>query len=328
MMRAKLSMTLAVFVVSSACGGRKDSGMEIVRVSGRAFLSNAPLFIADEEGFFAKEGIRLEFETVSSNSTRAIPALNRRKVDVLAAAISPGLFNAIAEGAEVRVVADKVHVTPDGCAYSAVLANAQRYDSAQVSAADLLGARISVSAAAVAGITAARYLEQFGLTLADVEVVALPETSGPQALTSGSIDLIVATEPWLTQLAGQSRVLATANTLVPRLQLSALVFGPSLLKDDRERATKFLRAYLRGIEQLNQGKSERNIEILSKRMQLDRKVLANACWPAVRADGSVDTVSIRGFQEWALKEGNLERMVPPSEYLDDALLRSARAPAR
>jgi ABC-type nitrate/sulfonate/bicarbonate transport system substrate-binding protein len=282
------------------------------------------LFIADEEGFFADEGIRLEFETVSSNSTQAIPALTRRKVDALAAAVSPGLFNAISEGAGIRVVADKVHVLPDGCAYSAVLGNRERYASSAVDAAQLRGARFSVSAAAVAGYTAARYLESFGLTLADVEVVTLPETAGPQALESGSIDLIVATEPWLTQLAGKSRLLATANTLVPRLQLSALVFGPSLLRDDRDRATKFLRAYLRGIERLNQGPTRRNIEILSRRMQLDTAVLAATCWPPVRADGSVDTASIREFQEWAAREGNLKRVVPPSEYLDDALLAAAR----
>jgi NitT/TauT family transport system substrate-binding protein len=319
----RLGALSVIFCIVACMPDNGQSGMKRVRVSGRAFFSNAPLYIADEEGFFAREGIALEFATVSNSSTQAIPALENGQLDVLAAGITPGLFNAIAGGARLRIVADKVHIDSRGCSYSAVLGNKARFKSANLKAEDVRGGRMAVSAAAVAGYTADAYLRSLGLDLSDVQIVTIPETAGPQALESGSIDFLVATEPWLTQLKGKSTYLASANTLVPGLQLAAIVFGPSLIVNDRETGKRFLRAYLRGVRQMQNGPTARNLDILSRRMELDSTVLGSACWPSIRNDGEVDTVSLKQFQDWARDAGNLKTQVSPSQYLDKALLTDA-----
>ena len=61
------------------------------------FLGYAPFFIAMEEGYFAEQGLEIEFVKMGG-TIEAIPALAQGKLDVLSGDISIGILNAIARG--------------------------------------------------------------------------------------------------------------------------------------------------------------------------------------------------------------------------------------
>ena len=85
------------------------------------FLSFAPLFIANEEGYFAEQELTIEFITMRSSAT-AIPSLAQGDLDVSVGMVNIGLLNAIARGARIRIVADKGYLAPTGCTSNALLA--------------------------------------------------------------------------------------------------------------------------------------------------------------------------------------------------------------
>src|SRR5581483_8736600 len=84
----------------------------VVRVAHiGATISDSPLYIADDRGYLAEEGLELD-RTVFDSAARMIPALAADQVDVGGGAISAGLFNAVGRGVDLRIVADKGSMQP------------------------------------------------------------------------------------------------------------------------------------------------------------------------------------------------------------------------
>jgi len=315
-------------VVSGGCSKRTEDGsaLQVVRVSGReAVMSNAPLFIADEEGFFAREGIKLEFVALSTDLTQNIPALDQEKLDAIAAQVNVGFFNAIAKGARSRIVVDRGHVDPSSCDFMGIVGRGSLFRSDDLPADMLRGRRFAVNFAGASGYLVDRYLSTKGLTMGDVSFVTLPDNVQLQALQSGSIDALFATEPRLTPSLHGNRLIVSGNKYTPGLQYGILVFGPSLLVTHRDLGQRFINAYLRGVRQYNQGKTPRNVDIISRRVKLNADTARSLCWTPIRNDGSLDTASIQEFQKWGVEQRHQIRVLSESEYDDLEFAKQATA---
>lgn len=313
--------------ISAGCSQRTEKGgaLEVVRISGWAAIANAPLFIADEEGFFAREGIKLEFVTLSADLTQSIPALEQEKVDAIAAQLNIGFFNAIAKGARSRIVVDRGHVDPHSCDFTGIIGRGSLFKSDDPPAAQLRGRRFSARVAGASGYLIARYLSSKGMTMADVSFVTLPDNVQLQALQSGSIDAMFASEPRLTPSLRGNRLIAPGSKYTPGLQYGILVFGPSLLVTHRDLGQRFIKAYLRGVRQYNQGKTARNLDIISRRLQVYADTARSFCWAPIRNDGSLDTLSLLEFQKWGVEQGYQIRTVSGAETSDPTFARKATA---
>jgi NitT/TauT family transport system substrate-binding protein len=317
----------------AACGAEPrvpdDAGWATIRVSGRALLTNAPILIADGEGYFADERLRIEWSESSQSTAQAIPVLAQGKLDVLGAMVSSGLLNAIASGAPVRIVADKGHIAPGSCRSSAVVARRGDDASAEIrTLSDLRGRRVVLNDVGVAGYYTAQLFASAGVPLDDVTIVKMPYPGIADALRSGAVDAASVPEPWITRLVDEGhRVVGSAEDVVPRLQSAVVVYGPTLLGDRRDVGERFMRAYLRGVAQYARGKTDRNLAILADRLGFDRALLSRICWQAIRRDGAVDTASVRAFQEWALGNGYLARAVTREAFWDPSFVRQALAVA-
>lgn len=311
--------------IAAGCSKRTEEGsaLQVVRISGWAAISNAPLFIADEEGFFAREGIRLEFVTLSIVVTQNIPALEQEKVDALAAQLNVGFFNAIAKGARSRIVADRGHVDPSSCDFMGIVGRGSLFRSDDLPARQLRGRRFAANIVAASGYLVDRYLSSKGMTMADVSFVTLPDNVQLQALQRGSIDAVFATEPRLTPSLRGNRLIAPGNKYTPGLQYGILVFGPSLLVTHRDLGQRFINAYLRGVRQYNQGKTPRNLDIVSRRVKLNADTVRSLCWAPIQNDGSLDTPSLLDFQKWGVQQGYQIRTLSDSEFIDSEFARKA-----
>ncbi len=303
----------------------KASALQVVQISGRTAIANAPLFIADEEGFFAREGIKLEFVTLSSDLTQNIPALEQEKVDAIAAQLNVGFFNAVSKGARSRIVVDRGHVDPRSCNFTGIIGRGSLFGSDNPPAAQLRGRRFAANMVGASGYLLARYLSSKGMTNADVRFVTLPDNVQLQALQRGSIDAVFATEPRLTPSLRGNHLLAPGNKYTPGLQYSFIVFGPSLLVTHRDLGQRFINAYLRGVRQYNQGKTPRNLDIISRRVQLNADTLRSLCWAPIRNDGSLDTASLLEFQKWGVEQGYQLRTLTESEVTVSDFARKAAA---
>jgi ABC-type nitrate/sulfonate/bicarbonate transport system substrate-binding protein len=289
------------------------------------YLSYAPLAIAQEEGYFADQGLEVEF-VKDVGSAEAIPALMQGKLDVISPAISFGLLNGMANGARIKIVADKGYLSPAGCTYVALVARQTLVEQGDLQdPADLRGKRIAMNPVSFEGYMLEKILETAGLTLDDVETEDLPPPVQLVTLEKGTVDLVVAGEPWLTRMlqAGHSVVWRPAEQVIPDFEIGSVVYGPSLLDEDPDAGRRFMAAYLQAVDQYNEGKTERNLEILAQHTGQEEELLQQACWPSIQADGTISAQHVLDFQDWALEKGYLDELVEEDRFWDPSFAEHA-----
>jgi len=290
------------------------------------YISFAPWQIAEEEGFFTKQGLQIEFVKII-DSVEALPTLIKGDLDVMADVFYPSYLNAIARGANIKIVADRGYLSPAGCTYSAIMARRALVEEGKLNnISQLKGRRVAVTqVASIMGYFLEKILNQEGLTLADVEQVVLPLPSRMAAFEKGSIDIAFISEPWISKMleTGHAVIWKPAQHLIPNLQFAFLMYGPTLLEKNPDAGKQFMVAYLKAVRQYNQGKTGRNLEILAKHTGLDRGLLQKCCWQTLRNDGRINIGSILDYQSWALKKGFLDKEVSPNQFWDPSFVEYA-----
>jgi ABC-type nitrate/sulfonate/bicarbonate transport system substrate-binding protein len=153
----------------------------------------------------------------------------------------------------------------------------------------------------------------------------------PQGSASSSRDKLDAvrtvTEPNVSvALAeGWAAIVATPEELVPGHQTSVLIFGKRLLQDDPALGERFMRAYLRGVRQYNQGKTERNVAIVSRYTKLPPEVIRRACWMIIGNEGGIDPARVQPFLDWALANHFLDAKIAPEQWWTSRFVDAANA---
>jgi NitT/TauT family transport system substrate-binding protein len=118
---------------------------------------------------------------------------------------------------------------------------------------------------------------------------------------------------------------ATPEELVPGHQTSVLIFGKRLLQDDPALGERFMRAYLRGVRQYNQGKTERNVAIVSRYTKLPPEVIRRACWMIIGNEGGIDPARVQPFLDWALANHFLDGKIAPEQWWTSRFVDAANA---
>ena len=322
----RLSIGLVFLVVLSGCAApqaKENFALQTIKVQKSLYLSYAPLFIALDEGFFKEQALEVELVPFT-RSSEAIPAIIQGDLDVLGGSMSLGFLNAIAQNATLKIVADKGNEAKEHCPYSAIVT---RNDLApQISGvADLKGRNVTLNDANYEGYMWTTLLKPAGLTLKDLHITDVELSAMLDALSGGAIDFTTTAEPWLTRLltTGDTQVWHAAIEVIPDFQSAVLLFGPSFLEKNREVGVRFMMAYLKGVRQYREGKTERNLEIIAKYTELETDLLKAVCWPDIHADGSINANSLSGYQDWALDEGLLVSKVEEQQFWDPYFIEQA-----
>ena len=172
------------------------------------------------------------------------------------------------------------------------------------------------------------WLGQYGLKLEDVKLVDL--TGGAtilEPLQQGAVDMAWQTEPWITraQDVGAADLWLALADVLPQVQNSVVAFGPSVLRDNPAAGERFVTAYLKGARQYAEGKTERNLKILEKYMELDRALLEKMCFPFVPIDGAILTESVVEFSQWAAARDYIDRPLTPEMFWESRFVEHANA---
>jgi NitT/TauT family transport system substrate-binding protein len=321
-----LLFLLLLLAAAAACQKPAGDGLDVVRVAARFHPSAAPIFIADAEGYFAAEGIKLEFVEAPARSSQAIPLLDKGSIDVLSTSVGSGLFTAAQSSARLRMVADRGHVARGACEFNGIIGGSKAFASDSPSAKELRGKTFSINHAVTAEFVIDRFLESRGLTAGDVKAVSLSEVMEIQAFNSGAIDATHATEPFISRLRQDGhRMIGRASDFAPGAVFGVMMYGPTLIERNRALGQRFMNAYLRGVRQHAEGPTERNIEILSSRMHFDPALLKGACFPAISPDGEINERWMMEFQEWSVAKGHATRVVALDSAIDLSFARAAAA---
>jgi len=163
------------------------------------YFSYAPLYIAEQEGYYAEQG--LEVEALKLQGGEAFIALVRGEIDVAATFVSSNSLSAVYQGENVKIVADKGYVVPEGCTVNGLLARKQLMDEGKLnSVQDMLGKKIKYDQTSIQAFYVQKLLETVGASLDDVEYVDFNSSAVLlQIFESGGVDLAIESEPWLTR---------------------------------------------------------------------------------------------------------------------------------
>jgi NitT/TauT family transport system substrate-binding protein len=282
-------------------------------------LFTAPFYIAQAEGYFADENLDVELVRLARNID-AIPALAQGEVSVGAGQVTVAMLNAMAAGADIRIVGGTGHLAAGGCTFHGFVVRRELVpDDGVVDTEALRGRRAEVDIALPHAFWLDRALQPLGLEIADLELVDVPMAALVDAFLGDAYDLTGLDEPRLTRLlaSGDAVLWKATQEIAPDYPQSVLFFGPDLLEERPEVGKRFLSAYRRAIRQYNRGKTPRNLDILSAAMGLSRDELAAMCWVAMDDDARVRTAGLGDYQRWALQRGLVERVLPDEELVDE-----------
>jgi NitT/TauT family transport system substrate-binding protein len=269
----------------------------------------------------------MEYVTFNK-STDAVPLVITGDLDVYAGSINAGILNILRQETNIRVVADKGHISPgDGCTYIGLLVRKDLYESGKITGpAGLKGQTIAATSSGTTGYLLSTYLAQAGLTFNDVVLNDIPTAGFLDAFANKSVAVIGAPELHLSRLinGGNAVLLAGAEHVVGAEQLGFIAFGKNLLVDHPDIGARFLAAYLKGVQQYNEGKTDRNLQIMADATGETIETLKASCWVPINSDGLIDFSGVAGFQQWSIAQGQLEAPVTEEQFFDPRFISAAQ----
>lgn len=210
--------------------------------------SGAGFYIAKDKGYFEKYNIEVEFATFG-NSDEMLPAVASGEVDVAGGISSASFFNSIAQGIDVRFIADKGHNNV-GSSYFTFVVREDLQDTI-VNYEDIKGKKIAVSTEnAVDHYIYNEMLKHAGISTDEVEFVLMSDFGNMMAaMGNKQIDLALQIEPLITQGENQSihQRFLDATDYAPEAQIAMVLGSPKFLTERRDIALRFMAAYLQGV---------------------------------------------------------------------------------
>lgn len=287
---------------------------EAVKLGDLPAISNAAIYLAAEKGFFKEQGIVTDINTFAS-AAKQVPALVAGELEVSVGSASAGLFNAVAQQAPFRIVADKGQARK-GYGFSLLTVRKDLADSGQVkSFRDLKGKKIAILAKGnIQHYLVGKMAEEAGLTINDVELVFMDAPSQVTALETKAIDASYAVEPWAARFAERGvavpfRTPDQVKGLGP-VQVGVIIFSGKFIKERRPVAQRWLSAYLKAAELFHQkGTKDPEIAaILEKYTKVPAKVVQAAIPPYQDPNGKLLVDNLADQAEWFAKNGLAQKI--------------------
>jgi NitT/TauT family transport system substrate-binding protein len=207
---------------------------EPLRLRYSVWVGFGPLFVAQEKGFFAQEGVDVELIELDDH-TAAFAAFYAGQVDALAAAIQEVV--AFSEPDEEPPAC--VLVLDDSRGGDGILATK---DIRTI--ADLKGRSVAFGDRGISQFYVNVLLKELGLSQADVDFVDLPADKAAEAFMLGEVDAAVTWEPYLTQGRNVAHGhLLTDSSERPGLLGDCLMTKPSIFNDRKDEFQAMARAW-------------------------------------------------------------------------------------
>jgi NitT/TauT family transport system substrate-binding protein len=157
---------LAIGLTRPALAARTE-----VSVGTTSSISDAPFFIADKKNYFRDEDLQVTMTPFNSAANMVAP-LGAGQLDVGGGSASAGLYNAVARGIRIRIVADKSSSQP-GYPGNKLIVRRDLVESGRFAGLrSLKGMKIAMNGAGVSNTsTLNTALTSVGLTYDDVTTV-------------------------------------------------------------------------------------------------------------------------------------------------------------
>jgi NitT/TauT family transport system substrate-binding protein len=324
-----LAAAMATFCVSAAPAAEK------VKIAYTGAMSDVGFFVADAKGWFAAEGIEVEFIQFDGGP-RMIAPIATGEIDAGASINSASLFNAVEREVAIRIVADKGR-NVKGMSFQGLMVRKALIETGAVrSIVDLKGRKFAnVGPGITDQATIDEALRAVGLNIGAMEVVYLGFPAQLAAYQNGALDASIMPEPFRTNAirSGVALELAPVFELRNDNQIGAVIYGDAFIKRRPQVAHAFMKAYIRGVryytDQLLDGKiagpnAEDIVDILARYSAVkDKNVLRTVVPVAIEPDGQMNVASLTKDLQFFKARGLVKSDVGVERVIDSSWVDAA-----
>lgn len=303
-----------------------------IQVGSSPVLSSAGIFLAKELGYFSEINLDVEITPFNQSGAPMTVLLDSGQLDVAAGNLSTGLFNAIASGAKMKIVADKGVVTKGHGYISLIVKNEHISSGRYKTFVDLKGMRFGLTSldGVSQQIALEKILKAYNVDLSTVTYVKLSYPAMNVALASGDIDATIQLEPYVTSARLSSIATPIANVFdyYPNQQSAAIIFSEKFTKKTNY-AKAFMQAYLKGVrvyeDAFTKGiNKEKVVEILKKYVKVgDNKVWDELTPVGINPNGHLNKVSLKADIDWYFNKGFLKKKILIDDFVDESFVNEA-----
>lgn len=329
MRRAALLMSLACALAAPAARAER------VTVGVTGAYSDAAIYIAAKEGYFADAGVEVELVRFSSAALMLAP-LAAGELAVGGGAVTAGLYNAAGRDVGIELVADKAHIAPGQGFAALMVRRALVAEGSFRGYRDLRGLHLAVTAHASGDAALlARALAKGGIAFAAANIVNLGTPEQAAAFANGALDAAIAVEPIATLLAraGAAERFAGADDFAPGAEVAVTYFSGKFAAGTAETAQRFMQALVRGMRFYNDALADGRlagpraaelIAILAEATGIHDRALFRTMVPiACDPDGRLDRAALG--QDWRFfkDSGQIDGSVTVNDLVDPRFVKDA-----
>ncbi|MGY3479332.1 ABC transporter substrate-binding protein [Bradyrhizobium ottawaense] len=310
-----MRLALAGLLAITAMGGATAEDALKARIGVLRLSSSAPVFIAQDKGYFREAGLEVELKFFDAAQPIAV-ATTSGDVDFGITAFTAGLYNLA--GKDTLKVIGGMSREKAGYPLIGYFASNNAYAAGLKTPKDLAGKRVAMTQVGSSfhyslGLLADKY----GFKLADVKIVPLQSLSNAAAALKGeTVDaalLPISTARKLTDEGGAKflgwvgdetpwqlgAVFASPKTLTNKALVTKLL--GALAKADREYHDVILAAMKDGVAPINE-QTKPLLEIIAKYTNLPvEQVVGNCAY--IDPDGKLDVKNVDNQIKWLQEQG-------------------------
>ncbi|MGI4814295.1 MAG: ABC transporter substrate-binding protein [Janthinobacterium lividum] len=328
---AVLLCNLAAVVAAVSCtmspAQAQAQQMTKLRVGAYESISDAPLYIALEKHYFAEQGLDVTIESINTGASM-MTELASGDLDASGGSPGAGVYNAVRQGIQFKIVADKGRSSP-GHGYFAFVVRSDLTGQIKTPA-DLRGRVLALTGwgnGPSSEVTLHRLLAPAGVKESEVHLVNMNFGDIAAGLGTKNVEVGVLIEPLASQVAskGIATIWKRVDDIYPNQQYGALMYGPNLIKRP-DVARRFMVAYLKAARYYNDAldnKIPRDelVAILVKHTSVKNPaVYKNMVYPGVDPNGKLNEAGMaQDVQEW-VEAGRMKQSVKLSDVVDTSYI--------
>lgn len=330
-MRAHASLILCLILGMLVPTAPGRAAALVVRMGYLGVSSDAGIFIALDKGYFREQGLELSLERFGIGADQ-MALLGAGRLDIASGAPSPTLFNAVARGLPVAVVADKGSLRK-GFGFNVLVVRKTLVDSGQFKGLSDLRGRVLGSASPASIVTFENYLilKKGGLGAKDVTTEYMDFADQPAAMANGKIDAAVMVEPFATaaEARGIGKIIMPLDEILPDFQTSVIYYNTVWAREHPEEARRWMVAYVRALRYYNVALRDRQVRddvitIMTGHTPIkSREVWDKMIWPGLNPDGAITVRTILDYERWLLNTHQISVFLPSTRFVDPSYVKHA-----
>jgi NitT/TauT family transport system substrate-binding protein len=291
---ATLTFFAALFAACAAPATPTPKPPVLMRIGVLPITDVVPFYVAEQQGYFLKQGLNVELVPAASAAERDQMMLTQQIDGQLNDLVSTALFNA--QSPKIKIVRQARIAFPNAAQYWILTPK----DSPIKTAQDLKGKEIAISQNSVIEYVTQRLLEREGLSPADIKTTNVPSIpTRLQLLQQGQVAAATLPDPLASLAILQGARIVVADTQYPEYSMSVISFRNKVLAQRASDVKGFLAAYDQAIGDIR-AKPEQFRNILIERGRVPDQLKDKYQFPPFPDPGIPSKAQWDDVVKWAL----------------------------